>query len=172
MSDDLAELRDTVAQLSRQVRALEDQIAIGRLVARYGPAVDSGSAAATAALWSEDGRFDVPPYAVWTGHDEIAGMVDGDGHQALITNGVAHVLTAPLIVVDGDDAQAWNYALNLRWDPELRRFWIARASANGWRLHREPGGWRIAHRVNRNLDGSPEPRAIFREGTQVITQAD
>ncbi len=32
-----------------------------QLVARYGPAVDSGSGDAAAALWTEDGRFDAVP---------------------------------------------------------------------------------------------------------------
>jgi hypothetical protein len=165
-ASELAELRATVAALAARVRQLEDQVVIGQLVAQYGPAVDSGSAEAAAGLWEESGAFEVPPYATWTGHEEIAGMVNGPGHQALITNGAAHVLTAPLIAVDGDDARAWNYALNVRWDPEQDRFWVARASANGWRLRRSSGGWRIAHRVNRALDGTSEPRAIFRESTE------
>ncbi|MBL7502038.1 nuclear transport factor 2 family protein [Frankia sp. CNm7] len=162
----LAELRETVAGLGARLRTFEDQVAISQLVARYGPAVDSGSATAAAELWAEDGVFEVPPYAVWTGHDEIAGMVDGAGHQGLIMNGCAHVLTAPLVKVDGDEARAWNYALNIRWDAERDRFWIARASANSWWLRREPAGWRVAHRVNRGLDGSPEPRALFEASTQ------
>jgi ketosteroid isomerase-like protein len=164
--EELAELRETVADLSARLRVLEDQVAIGQLVARYGPAVDSGAAGAAARLWTEDGVFEAPPYAVWTGHDEIAGMVESTGHQDLIMNGAAHVLTAPLVAVHGDEAHAWNYALNIRWDPDQERFWVARVSANDWKLRRQPDGWRIVHRVNRNLDGSAEPRAIFRSSTE------
>jgi hypothetical protein len=165
-SAELSELKATIDALAAQVRHLEDQAAIGQLVAQYGPAVDSGSADAAAGLWATDGAFEVPPYATWTGHEEIAEMVNGPGHQALIVNGAAHVLTAPLISVDGDEARAWNYALNIRWDPGHDRFWVARVSANRWRLRRHPGGWRITHRVNRALDGTPEPRALFRESTE------
>ena len=39
------------------------------------------------------------------------------------------------------------------------RVW--RASANHWRLHRTPQGWRIAERYNRELDGSAESRAVL-----------
>lgn len=153
----------TEADLAARVRKLEDQAEIGQLIARYGPAVDSGNGAAAAELWTEGGAYDAPPYRTWTGRDEIAGMVAGPGHQSLIRHGAAHVLTAPVITVDGDDARAWNYALNIRWDPEQQRFWVFRVSANSWRLHREPGGWRVLRRTNRNLDGSPESRALFGE---------
>ncbi|KPM50881.1 hypothetical protein ACG83_37880 [Frankia sp. R43] len=162
----LAELAATVADLGARLRAVEDQVAIGQLIARYGPAVDSGSADAAAGLWASDGVFEVPPYAVWTGRGEIAGMVDGAGHQGLIANGCGHVLTAPLVKVDGDEARAWNYALNIRWDAEADRFWTARLSANSWWLRRMPDGWRVTRRVNRALDGSPEPRALFQASTQ------
>jgi len=159
---ELDDLRTAIEELAARVRVLEDELALGQIVARYGPAVDSGSSEAAARLWTDDGVFEVPPYAVWTGHDEIAGMVEGEGHQELIHNGAAHVLTAPRVVVDGDDARGWNYALNIRWDAEQERFWIARVSANSWHWHRGAEGWQIVERVNRNLDGSDEPRAVFR----------
>ena len=108
----------------------------------------------------------MPPYATWTGHGEIAGMVDGEGHQSLIMNGAAHVLTSPRIVIDGDEARGWSYALNIRWDAEAERFWVARVSANGWRWRRGTDGWRIVYRVNRNLDGTEEPRAVLRGSTE------
>jgi hypothetical protein len=160
---ELAELRATVSALADRVKQLEDQVAIGRLIARYGPAVDSGSAAAAARLWTDDGVFAAPPHGVWTGHDEIAGMVNGAGHQGLINNGVGHVLTAPLIALDGDEATAWNYALNIRWDGPQDRFWVARVSANRWRLRRTSGGWQFTDRTSRTLDGAPESRAVFAE---------
>jgi len=147
--------------LAQRLRALEDQTAIGQLVARYGPAADSGDGDAVARLWTDDGTYEAPPHGVWTGHDEIAGMIDGSGHQTAITGGAAHVLTAPVITVDGDEARAWNYALHLRWDPEQHRFWVFRLSANTWHLRRQPDGWRVVRRVNRNLDGAPEARAIL-----------
>ena len=77
---------------------------ITQLVAQYGPAVDSGSAEATAALWTEDGTFDAVGAITHarTRRDRRDGR--GDGHQGLILNGCGHVLTVPHVVVDGDDA--------------------------------------------------------------------
>ena len=95
-----------VEALSARVAQLEDHLEITQLVARYGPSVDSGSADATAALWTDDGVFDAVGAVTMHGHDEIAGMVLGAGHQSLILNGCAHVLTAPHVVVDGDTAEA------------------------------------------------------------------
>ena len=51
-------------------------------------------------------------------------MISGDGHQSLIGNGCGRVLTAPKVVVDGDQARAWNYTFNIRWDKAADRFWI------------------------------------------------
>ena len=164
MVDETA-LEARLAALETRVRELEDREALAQLVASYGPAVDSGEAAAAAALWADDGVFDVVPYFELVGHDGIAGMVDDDGHQSLIHNGCGHVLTAPKIVVDGDRARGWNYAFNIRWDADTDRFWIARLSANEWAFRRDSDGWRVVRRTNINLDGDERPRALFRNST-------
>lgn len=158
---ELEELRAAVAALSERVRRLEDHRDIVQLVAQYGPNVDSGSAGATAALWTDDGTFDAVGAITMRGRDEIAGMVEGDGHQGLIQNGCGHVLTVPHVEIDGDVASGRSYALNIRWDAEAERFWVARVSANSWRWVRTSDGWRIADRVNANLDGNPEHRAVL-----------
>ncbi|MEU6379144.1 nuclear transport factor 2 family protein [Streptomyces sp. NPDC046909] len=150
------ELRATVEALAARVRALEDQLEITQLVARYGPAVDSGSGEAAAALWTEDGTFDVAGHLRMKGRDDIVAMVHGAGHQSLVRAGCAHVLTVPHIVVDGDRATGRSYALNIRWDPAADGFRVARVSANTWRWVRTEQGWRVEERVNANLDGSAE----------------
>jgi hypothetical protein len=150
-----------LADLSARVAALEDRLEIAQLLARYGPHVDSGAGERTAQLWTEDGVFDVPPMATWTGREQIAGMVDGEGHQGLIHNGVAHVLSPPRVVVEGDEARAWNHALHIRWDPEADRFWIFRTSANEWQFRRTPEGWRITSRETRTLDGDERAFGLF-----------
>lgn len=160
--NEIEELRAAVAALTDRVRQLEDHIEITQLVAQYGPSVDSGSADATAALWTADGTFDAVGAITMRGHDEIAAMVDSDGHHALIDNGCGHVLTVPHVVVDGDTATGRSYALNIRWDASAERFWVARVSANTWTWQRTADGWRIAHRVNANLDGTPEPRQMLK----------
>jgi hypothetical protein len=158
---DIDELRATVERRAGQVRALEDQVEIMQLVAQYGPSVDSGRGEAAAALWTEDGSFDAVPVWEMRGRDDIISMVHGPGHQRLIDNGCGHVLTVPHIVVDGDQATGRSYALNIRWDPEADRFWVARVSANTWTWVRTPAGWRIADRVNAPLDGTPEHREML-----------
>jgi uncharacterized protein (TIGR02246 family) len=155
------DLRATVAALAARVQQLEDHLAITQLVAQYGPAVDSGSAAATAALWTDDGVFDAAGVITMHGRDEIVAMVEGELHQSLITNGCGHVLTVPHVELDGDEATGRSYALNIRWDHDTERFWVARVSANTWRWVRTAGGWRVADRRNVNLDGSALPREML-----------
>jgi len=158
------DLRAELAALRARVRQLEDHLEITQLVAQYGPAVDSGSAEATAGMWAEDGTFDVVGALDLRGRDQIAAMVRGEGHQDLIRNGCGHVLTVPHVIVDGDAAEGRSYALNIRWDAQAGRFWVARVSANTWRWVRTPDGWRIAARVNANLDGTPEHRQMLAPG--------
>jgi hypothetical protein len=158
---EIDELRRTVAALEARVSLLEDHLEITQLVAQYGPSVDSGSAEATAALWTEDGTFDAVAAIEMRGREQIAGMVRSDGHQNLILNGCGHVLTVPHVVVQGDQAEGRSYALNIRWDAEADRFWVARVSANSWRWVRTDDGWRIAERVNANLDGTAAHREML-----------
>lgn len=158
---DRQELHEQIKALVARVQLLEDQHSIAQVVARYGPAADAGAADAAADLWTDDGVFDVLPAGRWVGHGEIAGMYNAEGHQGLIMNGCGHVLTAPQVSVDGDEATAWNHALNIRYDRDADRFWVARLSANEWHLRRIDGRWRVVNRINRNLDGSAEPREVF-----------
>jgi ketosteroid isomerase-like protein len=158
---DVEDLGAVVEELVARVRRLEDQLEIMQLVAQYGPAVDSGSGAATAALWTDDGAFDAVPHMQMRGRDDIVAMVHGAGHQSLIQNGCGHVLTVPHVVVDGDHATGRSYALNICWDADADRFWVRRVSANTWRWVRTPDGWRIAERINANLDGTAEHREML-----------
>jgi uncharacterized protein (TIGR02246 family) len=155
------DLRVAVETLTAKVRALEDQVEIMQLVAQYGPAVDSGSGEAAAALWTEDGVFDAVPHLKMRGRDDIIAMVTGAGHQSLLGGGCGHVLTVPHIVVDGDEATGRSYALQIRWDADAGRFWVFRVSANTWRWVRTSGGWRIADRVNAPLDGTEGHREML-----------
>ena len=158
---EIDELRAAVEALAACVRLLEDHFEITQLVAQYGPAVDSGSAEAAAALWTEDGSYDASGATTLRGRGEIAGMVEARFHQSLIVNGCGHVLTVPHVVVHGDEAEGRSYSLNIRWDAEQQRFWVARVSANTWKWRRTADGWRVTERVNANLDGTPEHRAIL-----------
>lgn len=161
---DVERLEENIAALQARVQQLEDHLEITQLVAQYGPSVDSGSAEATADLWTQDGSFDAVGAITMHGHEQIAGMVRSQGHQDLILHGCGHVLTVPHVVVDGDEARGRSYALNIRWDAEEQRFWVARLSANTWHWVRTDDGWKVKERVNANLDGTPEHRAVLAPG--------
>jgi ketosteroid isomerase-like protein len=158
---ELEQLRTAVERLAAKVQSLEDQLAIMQLTAAYGPAVDSSAGDAAAALWTEDGTFGALPHRHMTGRAEIAAMVHDERHREMLERGCSHVLTVPSIALDGDTATGRSYALQLRWDAEAQRFWVARASANTWRWLRTTEGWRIADRVNAPLDGTPGHRELL-----------
>ena len=158
---EIDDLRSEMKGLTERLRRLEDHLEITQLVAQYGPDVDSGSADETAALWTENGTFDAVGAMEMSGREQIADMVRSDGHQQLIAQGCGHILTVPHVVVQGDEATGRSYALNIRWDADAGRFWVARVSANTWKWERTPEGWRISARVNANLDGTAEHRRML-----------
>lgn len=148
-------LADGAARLA----ALEDRDAIRDLIARYGPLADAGDCAGAAALWTDDGVYDVGGFGEYRGRAAIQALLEGEAHQTLIAGGSAHLLSPPVIALDGDHATAWTYSVVFR---KADALWEAhRASANEWHLVRTPEGWRAASRVNRLLDGSAEARALI-----------
>jgi SnoaL-like domain len=162
------DLAQTLADLSLRLAALEDEVAIYRVLARYGPLVDSGSGTEAAALWTADGEYDAG-IGQWTGREAIAGMVAGRGHQGLIHAGAAHVMGGvPHVVIDGDRAVAVAYFhLHRRAGDEFR---VWRVTATRWDLIRDGATWKVTRRVNRLLDGSDDARRLLRDG--VLGMAD
>ena len=53
----MAEMSEEMLRLSETVRVLQDEREIIQLISSYGPAVDSGSSEAAAAIWTEDGVY-------------------------------------------------------------------------------------------------------------------
>ena len=80
-----------LAALEQRLRRVEDELAIGRLMASYGPLVDAGDADAVAGLWAEDGEYDVEGWHMRSRAD-VAEMVRSPAHQGLISGGSAHFL--------------------------------------------------------------------------------
>ena len=161
---DLNDIKAELSALKARVRLLEDETEICQLIAKYGPSVDSGSVDSAAELWTEDGVFAVVGGELsfeMVGKAQVAEMVSGEGHQLLIARGCAHVLSPPNIEIDGDTARGLNHAMNLRWDGENDRFWVARVSANEWQFVRTAHGWRVKHRTNSVLDGAAAARALL-----------
>ena len=142
-----------------RLQQLQDADAIRNLIAGYGPLADAGDAQGVAALWAEDGEYDVGGFAVARGRDQITALIDDPFHCELMAQGCAHVLSPPAIALDEDRATAVNHSLVLRREGEGYAVW--RAAANRWELVRTGEGWRVARRVNRPLDGSEDARTLL-----------
>ncbi len=154
-------MTDRIAELERRLQRMEDERAIERMLASYGPLVDAGAADAAAALWATDGSYDVEGWSMRC-RDDVAAMVRSDAHQGLIARGSAHFLGPAVVTVDGDDAVAvCESALLLHRDG---RFAVGRAGANHFRLRRIDGRWQITGRTTRALDGSSEARRLLADG--------
>ncbi|MEU4838874.1 nuclear transport factor 2 family protein [Nocardia testacea] len=150
---------DRLARLEERVRRLEDEVAITRLLASYGPFVDAGAAAQVANLWTEDGEYDVEGWSMRSRAD-IHAMVESAAHHSLIDAGCAHFLGPARVVLDGDSATAVCESLLVRRYDDGYRVW--RAGANSFRLARTSHGWRITRRDTRALDGGPAARDLLR----------
>jgi len=149
-------LEQTLDDLTRRVQALEDELAIHRLIVRYGFAVDIGDPERTAALFTEDTVYDVD-VLVMHGRDDIRNMVVTDPHRSLVGN-CAHQIGPSVVEVAGDRAVATGYSrVYLRKDDGIDVF---RVSFNRFELVRRDGRWQIAHRTTRLL-GHAEAKKIF-----------
>lgn len=153
---------DLTSQLLARVTALEDRFEIADRMARYGNAADSGSAQTAADLWTEDGTYDAGIMSM-TSSSEVAEMLLKDHHQGFMANGVAHVCTPPIVVVDGDEAVSTCYSIVILRDQPSDGFRVWRVSANRWEWVRTSAGWKVTSRVNRSLDGTEEARALLRD---------
>ena len=160
-STDTVEQR--IAALEARLRQLEDERDIMRLIATYGPLVDAGAAAEVAALWTDDGIYDVDEVYL-EGHEQLAAMVRSRAHQAWIRSGCAHVVGPARVTVTGDTAVAVCHSLMVVRDDE--HFVVRRATANHWELVRTAAGWKVARRTNRVLDGREESPLLLAEGAR------
>jgi hypothetical protein len=152
-----------------RLRAVEDELAIRRLVLSYGPAADAAMADRAAAGWLDDGVYDWDPNGEpHSGRDAVAAMLRSDQHLRLVGNGVAHMAGPPLIDVDGDRGTALTYSLVLRRDPETGRYFLWRVSAARWDLEREDGSWGVRRRTHRLLDETGAGRDLFGDAMRTM----
>ncbi|MGV9545890.1 nuclear transport factor 2 family protein [Nocardia beijingensis] len=154
---------DRLAALEARVRMLEDEREIRQLVAAYGPLVDDGAADEVAALWTEDGVYDVDSGPL-SGRAELAAMVRSDAHQGFIAGGCAHFLGPAHITVDGDNATAACHSLMVL--HKSGRFVVERATAHHWSLTRTTEGWRALRRTSRLLDGAAIAHLLLAAGVR------
>src|SRR5215470_8651389 len=153
------DLAAQVAALTARVQALEDELAIHRLIVRYGLAVDTGDAVRTAAVFAPDGIYDAD-VRLMNGRADVADMVRSDRHQQMVGH-CAHQIGPAVVWVDGDRAVALGYSrVYLQ---SAQGIGIYRVSLNRWELERRSGEWLIARRLTRLL-GHAEATAIFENG--------
>ncbi len=147
--------------LAARLQALEDREAVREVIARYGPLADRGDAQALAALWEEDGTYEVVGFATARGRAEIAALIDAPYHRELMADGCAHVLAPVSVRVEGDSATAVGHSVVLRYHEGT--FSVFRVSANCWTLRRDAddGQWRVQHRANALLDGAEAARVLL-----------
>jgi ketosteroid isomerase-like protein len=160
----MATVEARLEQLEAKVARLQDEAALYRLIAAYGPAVDTGSSQAAARLFVEDGVYDVGGMSRSKGHAQIAALFDGEPHQTIIKNGSAHVMGLPHLTVDGDSALAVTYSR--LYVHREDGFGLYRISANRWTFRRTADGWRIVERVNRVLDGAADAREVLKAAVE------
>src|SRR5262252_5541560 len=99
------EFEERVRSLEARLRAVEDELALYRLMTSYGPAADSGDGVKASEIWTEDGVYDSDGAGELEGRGAIVEMLSQDGHQAMVP-GCAHMNMPAVIVLDGDRATA------------------------------------------------------------------
>jgi hypothetical protein len=141
-----------------------------QLIMSYPIALDSGDQNYCRRVWSEQGVFDRGSsepaehsggYQGSYGLETILEEMNGLAIQAARDRGLAHVMTTPHVLIDGERAVATNY--NQLIEGRSKGFITTRVSANRWELVRSAEGWRIERRMLRLLDGSTEARQLLSE---------
>lgn len=157
---------ERLAELERRLARIEDERAIERMIAAYGPLVDAGEADATAQLWAVDGSYDVEGWSM-ASRAEVAAMVRSDAHQGLIAGGSTHFLGPAVVTIDGDDGDAavavCESVLVVRHE---KKYLVARAGVHHFALRRLDGRWQITRRISRTLDGDIEARRLLAAGVK------
>lgn len=150
-------LEKTVAALADRVQRLEDELAIHRLIVRYGLAVDIGDADLAASVFTDEGVYDVDVGRM-EGRDAVRAMVRGARHQAMVGH-CAHQIGPAVVDLAGPDrAVATGYSRVYLQTPAGTH--IYRVSANRWALVKRDGTWVIAHRTTRVL-GNEEAVSVL-----------
>jgi uncharacterized protein (TIGR02246 family) len=154
----MQDLEQTVAHLARRVQALEDELAIHRLVVRYGLGVDAGDADESASVFTEDGVYDVD-VGCMEGREAVRRMIRGDRHQAMVGHCAHQIGPAVVRLESPERATAIGYSRVYLETPAGTH--VYRVSLNRWELVKADGEWLIARRTTRRL-GHPEALDVIR----------
>ena len=145
--------------LEARIEAVEAELAIRNVIARYGLAADCGDIDTALACHTVDAVYIVSnPNAgrdrssdgdlELHGHSAVADMLNSERHQSLIPN-CAHTVGPLVVDVNGDNATVLGYSRVYNMvdgQPHLMRL-----AFNRWDMQREIGKWKIARRESRLL---------------------
>jgi hypothetical protein len=154
--------------LEKRVQVLEDKLDILQLIMSYPLALDSGAEKHCRSTWAENGVFDRGSsdpaehsggYQGTYGVETIIEEFNGPDLQKARDHGLAHLMTAPHVVIHGDTAAATNY--NQLVECAGDGFHTTRVTANRWELVRRDGKWLIERRILRLLSGTREARDLL-----------
>jgi uncharacterized protein (TIGR02246 family) len=163
----MSDLEATAQQLAARLRAVEDELAITRLLTSYGFAVDGDDPDACADLYSPDAIVTIDDNVTLHGREELRGIVTSEAHQAILP-GCAHVMGPFTVHVTGDTATATGYATVYVAGESGRTVW--RQSLSRWTLARTPGGWKVTRRESWAIGREPGQQ-IAREGVHRVLDA-
>ena len=153
------DLEEKVSALKQRLEEVEDELAIHRLIVRYGLAVDTGDGDEAAAVFTSSGVYDVDVGRM-EGRAAVQAMVEGERHQSMVGHCAHQIGPAVVERVARDRAVATGYS---RVYLETRAgIHVYRVSCNRWVLIKDAGKWLIAHRTTRLL-GHAEASAVLRQ---------
>lgn len=165
---------NTDSTLEARLRAVEDTLAIYRLIASHPPAADTGTDSYYRDAFTPDGAIDLGGGKAAEGNEAIAAIVRTPEHQTAIAGGLCHFAGLPRVVLKGDTATATSYLqiitphqgaapIAVAGHGSSTGFRIHRAGANRWELKRTKDGWKVTRRTLRPFDGSDGARALLRQ---------
>lgn len=134
--------------LAQRVERMEDESAIRRLLIEYGQYLDSRDYRAYAALFADDGIW-TGGFGSFTGPAAIEAMLAanlGAAEPGFVNKSNFHMLTNPLIAIDGDRAHVeskylfWTASPDNRPNPLLAGRYVDE-------FIKRDGRWKIAHRT-------------------------
>ena len=143
--------------LERRINAVESELAIRNVIARYGLAADCGDIASALACHTKDAIYIVSdPNAgrnrktgadlELIGHGAIAKMLRSERHQSLIPN-CAHTVGPLVVEINSSKAKVFGYSRvydTINGQPHLMRL-----AFNRWDMCSEDKVWKISRRESR-----------------------
>ena len=154
----MVDLEQTIASLVARVERLEDELAIHKVIVRYGLGVDIGDAEHAAGVFTPDGSYDVDVGRM-EGRAAVAAMIRGARHQAMVGH-CAHQM-GPLVIERESGGRAVASGYSRVYLHTAAGTHVYRVSLNRWELVKEGDEWLVAHRTTRVL-GHDEAPAVFR----------